>query len=68
MGWGRDISEMSFKDTKTLGLLRKNVAFAHMIIKGASYKTLGRSKSQCSTPIWSPNSKPQMNQLDPHLN
>ena len=29
-----------------------------------SYKTLVLSKSECSTPIWSPNSKPQMNQLE----
>ena len=42
MDWGQHISEISSKATKTLGFLRKNLAFAPMRSKEVAYKTLVR--------------------------
>ena len=39
MDWGQHISEISSKATKTLGFLRKNLAFAPRSTKEVAYKT-----------------------------
>ena len=40
MGWGQHVSEISSKATKTLGFLRRNLAFAPRSTKEVAYKTL----------------------------
>ena len=40
MDWGQHVSEISSKETKTHGLLRRNLAFAPRSTKEAAYKTL----------------------------
>ena len=44
MDWGQHISEISSKATKTLGFLRRNLAFAPKSTKESAYKTLVRPK------------------------
>ena len=58
MDWGQHISEISCKATKTLGFLRRNLAFAPTkSTKEVAYKTLVRPKLEYAAPIWSPYSK-----------
>ena len=40
MDWGQHISDISSKATKTLGFLRRNLAFAPRSTKVVAYKTL----------------------------
>ena len=44
MDWGQHISDISSKATKTLGFLRRNLAFAPRSTKEVAYKTLVRPK------------------------
>ena len=44
MDWGQHILEISSKASKTLGFLRKNLAFAPKSRKEVAYKTLVRPK------------------------
>ena len=44
LDWGQHISEISSKATKTLGFLRRNLAFAPRHTKEVAYKTLVRPK------------------------
>ena len=62
MDWGQHVSEISSKATKTLGFLRRNLAFAPRSTKEVAYKTLVRPKLEYVAPIWSPHSKLQINQ------
>ena len=62
--WGQHISEISSKATKTLGFLRRNLAFAPRSTKEVAYKTLVRPKLEYAAPIWSPYSKLQINQVE----
>ena len=64
MDWGQHVSEISSKATKTLGFLRRNLAFAPRSTKEAAYKTLVRPKLEYAAPIWSPHSKLQINQIE----
>ena len=48
MDWGQHISEISSKAIKTLGFLRRNLAFAPKSTKEVAYKTLVRPRV-CST-------------------
>ena len=64
MYWGQHISEISSKATKTLGFLRRNLAFAPRSTKEVAYKTLVRPKLEYAAPIWSPYSKLQINQVE----
>ena len=57
MDCGQHISEISSKATKTLGFLRRNLAFAPKSTKKVAYKTLVRPKLEYSAPIWSTYSK-----------
>ena len=59
MDWGQHVSEISSKATKTLGFLRRNLAFAPRSTKEVAYKTLVRPKLEYAAPIWSPHSKLQ---------
>ena len=54
MDWGQHISDISSKATKTLGFLRRNMAFAPRSTKEVAYKTLVRPKLEYAAPIWSP--------------
>ena len=64
MDWGQHVSEISSKATKTLGFLRKNLAFAPRSTKEVAYKTLVRPKLEYAAPIWSLHSKLQINQIE----
>ena len=64
MDWGQHISEISSKATKTLGFIRRNLAFAPKSTKEIAYKTLIRPKLEYAAPIWSPYSKLQINQVE----
>ena len=64
MDWGQHVSEISFKATKTLGFLRRNLAFAPRSTKKVAYKTLVQPKLEYAIPIWSPYSKLQINQIE----
>ena len=50
MDWGQHISDISSKATKTLGFLRRNLAFAPRSTKVA-YKTLVRHNWSMQTPF-----------------
>ena len=64
MDWGQHVSEISSKATKTLGFLRKNLAFAPRSTKEVTYKTLVRPKLEYAAHILSPHSKLQNNQIE----
>ena len=64
MDWGQHVSEISSKATKTLGFLRRNLAFAPRSTKEVAYKTLVRPKLEYAAPIWSPHTKLQINQIE----
>ena len=61
INWGQHVSEISSKATKTLGFLRRNLAFAPKSTKEVVYKTLVRPKLEYAAPIWSPYSKLKIN-------
>ena len=54
MDWSQHISDISSKATKTLGFLRRNLAFTPRSTKEVAYKTLVRPKLEYAAPIWSP--------------
>ena len=58
------MSEIFSKATKTLGFLRRNLAFAPRSTKEVAYKTLVRPKLEYAAPIWSPHTKLQINQIE----
>ena len=62
LDWGQHISEISSKATKTLGFLRRNLAFAPRHTKEAAYKTLVRPKLEYAAPIWHPYHETQIGQ------
>ena len=64
MDWGQHISDISSKATKTLGYLRRNLAFASRSTKEVAYKTLVRPKLEYAAPIWSPYCKTQIQQVE----
>ena len=64
MDWGQHISEISSKATKTLGFLRRNLAFAPKSTQIVAYITLVRPKLENAAPIWSLNSKVQISQVE----
>ena len=64
MDWGQHISDISSKATKTLGFLRRNLAFALRSTKEVAYKTLVRPKLEYAAPIWSPYCKTQIQQVE----
>ena len=51
LDWGQHISEISSKATKTLGFLRRYLAFAPRHTKEVAYKTLVRPKLEYAAPI-----------------
>ena len=52
------------KATKTLGFLRRNLAFAPRSTKEVAYKTLVRPKLEYAAPNWSPYCKTQIQQVE----
>ena len=64
LDWGQHIPEISFKATKTLGFLRRNLAFAPRHTKEVAYKTLVRPKLEYAAPIWHPYHETQIGQVE----
>ena len=64
MDWCQHISDISSKATKTLGFLRRNLAFKPRSTKEVAYKTLVRPKLEYAAPIWSPYCKTQIQQVE----
>ena len=64
MDWCQHVSEISSKATKTLGFLRRNLAFAPKSTNEVAYKTLVQPKLEYAAPICSPHSKLQINQIE----
>ena len=60
MDWGQHISDISSIATKTLGFLRRNLAFAPRGTKEVAYKTLVRPQLEYAAPIRSPYCKIQI--------
>ena len=56
--------EISAKATKTMGFLRRNLAFASRHTKEVAYKTLVRPKLEYAAPIWHPNHESQIGQAE----
>ena len=56
--------EISSKATKTLGFLRRNLAFAPRHTKEVAYKTLVRPKLEYAAPIWHPYHETQIGQVE----
>ena len=64
MDKGQHISDISSKATKTLGSLRRSLAFAPRSTKEVAYKTLVRPKLEYAAPIWSLFCKTQIQQVE----
>ena len=64
LDWGQHISEISAKAAKTLGFLRRNLAFAPRHIKEVAYKTLVHPKLEYAAPIWHPYHETQIGQVE----
>ena len=64
MDWGKHVSEISSKATKTFGFLRRKLAFAPSGTKKVAYKTLVWPKLEFEALIWSPHSKLQINLIE----
>ena len=63
MDWGQRVSEISSKATKTLGFLRRNLAFASRSTKEVAYKTLVWPELEYAAPLWSPHLKLQIEKV-----
>ena len=64
MDWGQHISDTLSKATKTLGFLRRNLAFTPRSTKEVAYKTLVCPKLEYAALIWSPYCKAQIQQVE----
>ena len=64
LDWGQHISEISSKATKTLGFLRRNLAFAPRHTKEVAYKTCVRPKLEYAAPIWHPYHETQIGRVE----
>ena len=51
LDWGRQISEISSKASKTLGFLHRNLSFAPQETKEVAYKTLVRPKLEYAAAV-----------------
>ena len=64
LDWGQHISEISAKATKTMGFLRRNLAFAPRHTTEVAYKTLVLPKLEYAAPIWHPYHESQIGQVE----
>ena len=64
LDWGQHVSEISFKATKTMGFLRRNLALAPRHTKEVAYKTLVRPQLEYAAPIWNPYHKLQYQEVE----
>lgn len=64
LDWGQHISEITANATRTLGFLRRNLAFAPRQTKDVAYKTLIRPKLEYASPIWHPYLITQISQVE----
>ena len=62
--WDQHISGISAKATKTLGFLRRNLAFAPRHTRDVAYKTLVRTKLEYAAPFWHPYHETQIGQVE----
>ena len=61
--WGQHIDEITSKATKTLGFLRRNMAFAPRETKAAAYKTLVRPKLEYASTGWMPHHQKEIDRI-----
>ena len=64
LDWGQHINEITSKATKTLGFLRRNMAFAQRETKAAAYKTLIRPKLEYAAPVWMPHHQKEIDRIE----
>ena len=64
LDWGQHISEISSKATRTLGFLRRNLAFAPRQTKDVAYKTLVRPQLEYASSSWHPHVITQIQQVE----
>ena len=62
--WGQHINEITSKAAKTLGFLRRNMAFAPGETKAAAYKTLIRPKLDYAAPVWLPHHQKEIDRIE----
>ena len=63
LDWGQHINEITSKATKTLGFLRRNMAFAPRETKAAAYKTLIWPKLEYVAPVWMPHHQKEIDRI-----
>ena len=64
LDWGQHINEITSKATKTLGFLRRNMAFASRETKAAADKTLIRPKLEYAAPVWMPHHQKEIDRIE----
>ena len=62
--WGQHVAKISSKATKTLGLLRRNLALAPRHTKKIAYQTLIRPQLEYAAPTWHPYNDDMLDELD----
>ena len=64
LDWGKHVSEISFKTTKTMSFLRRNFALVPRHTEEVAYKTLVRPQLVYAAPIWHPYHETQIAQVE----
>ena len=62
--WGQHINNITSKATKTLGFLRRNLAFAPKDIKAAAYKAVVRPQLEYAAPVWTPHHQTEIGRIE----
>ena len=64
LDWGHHVLEISCKATKTMGILRRNLALAPRRTREVAIKTLVRPQPEYAAPIWNPYHKLQVQEVE----
>lgn len=64
LDWGTHINNISSKANKTLGFLRRNLAFAPRETKAMAYKTLVRPQLEYASAVWNPYQQKYIDQVE----
>ncbi len=64
LDWGTHVTNIASKATKTLGFLRRNLAFAPRETKAIAYKTLVRPQLEYASVIWNPYHQKYVDKLE----